>query len=414
MRTRVVITGMGTLNPLGHDVDTFWAGLVAGRSGIGIITAYDASQEAVRIAGEVKGFDPVALLGPKQAKRTDRFSQLILAAADQAIADARLTFGHNGDNRHVGVIVGTGMGGMGTLLNGYDVMLSRGPKRVSALMAPMMMPNAGAGEIAIKYGLHGVAMSLNSACATGSNALGESAERIRWGAAEVMICGGGESLMHPLTLAAFSNMKAVSHRNDEPERASRPFDATRDGFVMSEGAGVLVLESLEHAQRRGARIYAELVGYGASSDAFHITAPDEDGGGAALCMLNALQDAGMRPEDIDYINAHGTSTPLNDATETRAIHTVFGDHANRLEISSTKSVIGHLMGASGAVEAIAAAKTLQTGIVHPTINYETPDPECELDYVPNRARESHPRTALSNSFGFGGHNATIILRRWEG
>ncbi len=414
MRTRVVITGMGTLNPLGNDVDTFWTGLVAGRSGIGIITAYDASQEAVRMAGEVKGFDPVALLGPKQAKRTDRFSQLILAAADQAIADARLTFGHNGDNRHVGVIVGTGMGGMGTLLNGYDVMLSRGPKRVSALMAPMMMPNAGAGEIAIKYGLHGVAMSLNSACATGSNALGESAERIRWGAAEVMICGGGESLMHPLTLAAFSNMKAVSHRNDEPERASRPFDATRDGFVMSEGAGVLVLESLEHAQRRGARIYAELVGYGASSDAFHITAPDEDGGGAALCMLNALQDAGMRPEDIDYINAHGTSTPLNDATETRAIHTVFGDHANRLEISSTKSMIGHLMGASGAVEAIAAAKTLQTGIVHPTINYETPDPECDLDYVPNRARESHPHTALSNSFGFGGHNATIILRRWEG
>jgi len=413
MRRRVVITGMGTVNPLGHDVGSFWAGLVAGRSGIGPITAYDASHEAVRIAGEVKGFDPVEALGPRQAKRMDRFSQLILAAADQAIADAGLAFGSNGDNRNVGVIVGTGMGGMATLLNGYDVMRSRGPKRVSALMAPMMMPNAGAGEIAIKYGLHGIAMSLNSACATGSNALGESAERIGWGAAEVMICGGGESLMHPLTLAAFSNMRAVSHRNDEPERASRPFDANRDGFVMSEGAGVLVVESLEHAERRGARIYAELVGYGSSSDAFHITAPDEEGGGAALSMLNALESAGMRPEEIDYINAHGTSTPLNDAIETRAIHTAFGAHARRLQISSTKSMTGHLMGAAGAVEAIACAKILETGVVHPTINYETPDPECDLDYVPNQARESHPRTALSNSFGFGGHNATIILRRWE-
>jgi 3-oxoacyl-[acyl-carrier-protein] synthase II len=413
MRRRVVITGMGTLNPLGNDVESFWRGLVAGRSGIGLITAYDASQEAVRIAGEVKNFDAAGVLGPKQAKRTDRFAQLILASADQAIADAGLTFTNNGDNRNVGVIVGTGMGGMATLINGYDVMLNRGAKRVSALMAPMMMPNAGAGEIAIKYGLHGIAIALSSACATGTNALGESAERIRWGAAEVMICGGGESLMHPLTLAAFSNMKAVSHRNDEPERASRPFDATRDGFVMSEGAGVLVVESLEHAERRGARIYVELVGYGASSDAFHITAPDEDGGGAALSMLHALENAGMRPEEIDYINAHGTSTPLNDAVETRAIHTVFGDHARRLEISSTKSMPGHLMGAAGAVEAIACVKTLQTGIVHPTINYETPDPECDLDYVPNQARESHPRTALSNSFGFGGHNATLILRRWE-
>jgi 3-oxoacyl-[acyl-carrier-protein] synthase II len=413
MRKRVVITGMGTLNPLGHDVDTFWAGLVAGRSGIGPITAYDASQDAVRIAGEVKGFDPVEVLGSRQAKRTDRFSQLILAAADQAIADAGLTFNGNGNNRHVGVIVGTGIGGVSTLLGAYDTLLSRGPKRVSALMAPMMMPNAGAGEIAIKYGLHGIALSLSSACATGSNALGESAERIRWGAADVMICGGGESVMHPLTLAAFSNMKAVSHRNDEPERASRPFDAERDGFVMGEGAGIVILESLEHAERRGARIHAELVGYGASSDAFHITAPDEEGGGAALSMLHALHDAGMRPEELDYINAHGTSTPLNDAIETRAIHTVFGDHARRLPISSTKSMTGHLMGAAGAVEAIACVKTLETGVVHPTINYETPDPACDLDYVPNQARESQPRTALSNSFGFGGHNATLILRRWE-
>jgi 3-oxoacyl-[acyl-carrier-protein] synthase II len=413
MRRRVVITGMGTLNPLGLDVDSLWAGLVAGRSGIGPITAYDASQEAVRIAGEIKGFDPVGVLGSRQAKRTDRFSQLILAAADQAITDAGLALGPNGNSRQVGVIVGTGIGGVITLLGAYDTLRSRGAKRVSALMAPMMMPNAGASEIAIKYGIHGISLSLASACATGSNALGEAAERIRWGAAEVMICGGGESVMHPLTLAAFSNMKAVSHRNDEPERASRPFDAERDGFVMGEGAGILVLESLEHAHGRGAHIYAELAGYGASSDAFHITAPDEDGGGAALSMLHALEDAGMRPEEVDYINAHGTSTPLNDAIETRAIHTVFGDHARRLPISSTKSMTGHLMGAAGAVEAIACVKSLETGMVHPTINHETPDPACDLDYVPNRARECHPRTALSNSFGFGGHNATIILRRWE-
>ncbi|NLF15497.1 MAG: beta-ketoacyl-ACP synthase II [Anaerolineaceae bacterium] len=415
MRRRVVVTGMGTLNPLGHDVDTFWAGVVAGRSGIGPITAYDASEQAVRIAGEVKGFDATRVLGLKEARRTDRFSQLIVAAADQAIADAGLVFaGGNGNNRHVGVIVGTGIGGVGTLLDAYDTLRTRGPRRVSALMAPMMMPNAGAGEIAIKYGLHGISLSLASACATGSNALGEAAERIRWGAAEVMICGGGESVMHPLTLAAFSNMRAVSHRNDEPERASRPFDRDRDGFVMGEGAGILVVESLEHAQQRGARIHAELAGYGVSSDAFHITAPDEEGEGAALSMLHALEDAGMQPEEIDYINAHGTSTPLNDVTETRAIHKVFGRHAGRLQISSTKSMTGHLMGAAGAVEAIACIKSLQTGILHPTINYETPDPECDLDYVPNQARESHPRTALSNSFGFGGHNATLILRRWEG
>jgi 3-oxoacyl-[acyl-carrier-protein] synthase II len=278
----------------------------------------------------------------------------------------------------------------------------------------MMMPNAGAGQIAIRYGIHGPALSLASACATGSNAIGEAAEYIRRGAAEVMICGGGESVMHPLAQAAFANMGAISQRNDEPERASRPFDVDRDGFVMGEGAGVLILESLEHAQERTARIYAEVVGYGASSDAFHITAPDEDGAGAALSMAAALQDAGLQPEQIDYINAHGTSTPLNDRTETLGIHFVFGNHAHRVPISSTKSMIGHLMGAAGAVEAIACIKALETGIVHPTINYETPDPECDLDYVPNVARETHPRTALSNSFGFGGHNATLIFRKWGG
>jgi 3-oxoacyl-[acyl-carrier-protein] synthase II len=311
-------------------------------------------------------------------------------------------------------MIGTGIGGIGTLLDAYDTMHTRGPKRVSALMAPMMMPNAGAGEVAIRYGLHGPALSLASACATGSNTIGEGADYIRRGRAEVMICGGGESVVHPLTLAAFANMGAVSQRNEEPERASRPFDADRDGFVMGEGAGVLILESLEHAQQRGARIYAELAGYGASSDAFHITAPDEDGTGAALSMQAALEDASLQPAEIDYINAHGTSTPLNDPIETRAIHTVFGEYATKIPVSSTKSMTGHLMGAAGAIEAIACVKAMQTGIVHPTINYETPDPTCDLDYVPNQAREIHPRTTLSNSFGFGGHNATLIFRLWEG
>ena len=414
MRRRVVITGMGTVNPVGNDVSTYWKGLVAGQSGAGPITAYDASDQAVRIAAEVKDFEPVAFLGHKQARRTDRFTQLVMVSADQAVTDAALTFDNNGSNSHVGVIIGTGIGGVSTLLAGYDTLRERGPSRVSALMTPMMMPNAGAGEIAIRYNIHGLAMSLSSACATGTNAIGEGTERIRRGDAEVMLCGGGESTMHPLTLAALSNMGAVSHRNDEPKRACRPFDADRDGFVMGEGAGVLILESLEHALRRGVHIYAEVIGYGASCDAFHITAPDENGAGAALSMRLALRDAGLRPEEIDYINAHGTSTPLNDPIETRAIRTVFGDHAYRVPISSTKSMVGHLMGAAGAVEAIACAKILETGTVHPTINYEIPDPECDLDYVPNKARVTHPRTALSNSFGFGGHNATLIFRRWEG
>jgi 3-oxoacyl-[acyl-carrier-protein] synthase II len=278
----------------------------------------------------------------------------------------------------------------------------------------MMMPNAAAGQIAIRYGIHGMATSLASACATGTNAIGEAADLIRQGKADVVICGASEAATHPLALAAMGNMGALSKRNDEPERASRPFDADRDGFVLGEGAGVLVVESLEHAQDRRARIRSEVVGYGASCDAFHITAPDEEGTGAALSMQAALDDAGMNPEDIDYVNAHGTSTPLNDKTETLALHKVFGEHAPKLAVSSTKSMIGHLLGAAGAVEAIACMRTLETGVIHPTINYETPDPDCDLDFVPNEAREANPTTALSNSFGFGGHNATLILRRWEG
>jgi len=413
MRKRIVITGLGAVTPVGNDVVTFWEALVAGRSGAGPITTYDTSELAVRIAAEVKGFDPDAVLGRKEAKRTDRFTQLVLAAAQEAVADSGFDFAGNGDNQNVGVILGTGIGGITTLLENYDIMHERGPRRVSALMVPMMMPNAGAGSIAIHYGIHGLAMSLNSACATGSNAIGEAAELIRRGTAEMVICGGSESVMHPVALAAMHNMGAISARNDDPQRASRPFDADRDGFVMGEGAGVLVAEGLGHAQRRGAHIYAELVGYGASCDAFHITAPDENGAGAALSMAVALRSAGLRPDEIDYINAHGTSTPLNDRIETLAIHKVFGPHAGKVPVSSTKSMVGHLMGAAGAVEAIVCIKTLQTGVIHPTINYETPDPDCDLDYVPNKARQAHPRTALSNSFGFGGHNATLIFRRWE-
>jgi 3-oxoacyl-[acyl-carrier-protein] synthase II len=412
VRKRVVITGLGAVTPLGNDVSSFWAGLVAGRSGAGPITAYDASDQAVRIAAEVKGFDPATLLGRKQARRTDRFAQLATVAADQAVADAGLVFEDGG--RRVGVIVGTGVGGITTLLANLDLMRERGPGRVSAMMVPMMMSNAGAVEIAIKYGLRGLSASLASACASGTNAIGEGAELIRRGAADVVVCGGSEAGLHPLTMAAFSNMRAISDRNDEPQRASRPFDADRNGFVAGEGAGVVILESLEHARQRGACIRAELVGYGTSSDAFHITAPDENGTGAALSMALALQDAGLGPEEIDYINAHGTSTLLNDAAETRAVRTVFGRHAYRVPISSTKSMIGHLLGAAGAVEAIVCVKTLETGLIHPTINYETPDPDCDLDYVPNQARQMGPRMALSNSFGFGGHNATLILARWEG
>jgi 3-oxoacyl-[acyl-carrier-protein] synthase II len=403
MGNRVVVTGLGAVTPLGNDVPAYWAGLVAGSSGVAPIALYDAAGEAVRIAAEVKNFDPAVSLGRKQARRTDRFTQLALVAADEAVTDAGLDFEGNGSGDDVGVLFGTAIGGLTTLLDNFEMMRERGARRVSALMVPMMMSNAPAGEIAIRYGLRGLTLSVASACATGTHVIGEGARLIRWGAADVVICGGSESTMHPLALAAFNRMQAVSNRNDDPERASRPFDAQRDGFVMGEGVGVVILESLAHARLRGARIYAEVSGYGASSDAFHITAPDENGTGAVL-----------GPENIDYINAHGTSTPLNDAAETRALHEVLGQHAYKVPVSSTKSMIGHLLGAAGAVEAIACVKSLETGVIHPTINYETPDPACDLDYVPNQARETHPRTVLSNSFGFGGHNATVIFSAWEG
>lgn len=412
MRQRVVITGLGAVTPVGNDVPTMWQSLVAGKCGITAITLFDSSEIPVRIAGEVKGFDADALFGRREARRNDRFTLFALEAARQAVDDAQLVFDDE-LKRGSGVLIGTAIGGVVTLLANYDAFNESGYRRVSPFMVPMMMPNAASGTVAIKYGLRGPNFMIGSACATGTHAVGESAEIIRRGDAQIMVCGGSEAVLAPLTISAFANMGALSTRNDEPERSCRPFEAERDGFVMGEGAGVMVLESLAHAQRRDAHIYAELVGYGATADAYHITAPAEDGGGAAEAMGMALESAGLELQDVDYINAHGTGTPLNDQTESRAIRRLFGSHADNLMVSSSKSMMGHLMGAAGAAEAIACVKTLQTGWVHPTINYEQADPDCDLDYVPNQAREVHPRVVLSNSFGFGGHNACLAIKRWE-
>jgi 3-oxoacyl-[acyl-carrier-protein] synthase II len=412
LKRRVVVTGLGAVTPLGNDVPTTWEALVAGRNGIGPITCFDASDMEVRIAAEVKDFDAVDLFGRREARRNDRFTLFALEAASQAITDANLEFDDD-LKQATGVVIGTGIGGIITLLKNYDVLRKSGPRRVSPFMIPMMMPNAAAAAVSIAYGLQGPNISVASACATGTNAVGEAAEMIRRGQTDVMLCGGSEAAIEPISVSAFKNMGALSTRNDEPERASRPFDAERDGFIMAEGAGILLLESLEHAQRRGARIYAELIGYGSTADASHITAPDESGTGAARAMTAALRDAGLAPEAVDYINAHGTSTPLNDRMETRAIRQVFGPHADRLAISSTKSMTGHLMGAAGAVEAIMCVKSLETGWAPPTINYEHPDPECDLNYVPNQAQQLELYVGLSNSFGFGGHNGCLAFRRWE-
>jgi len=387
-----------------------WRNVVEGKSGVGPITLFDASDLETQIAAEVKDFDPVALFGAKAARTMDRYSQFALAAARQAVADAGLTFA--GDNERIAVIVGTGIGGMATLAQQLHALDERGPRRVSPFFIPMVLADTAAGNIAIEYGIRGPNLAVISACASGANCIGEAAMMIRHGRVDKAICGAAEAGILRLAIAAFNVMGAISRRNDEPTRACRPFDAHRDGFVMGEGAGILVLEKLEDAQARGAHIYAEILGYGLSADAYHITAPLENGAGAALAMAGALRDAGLAPTDVEYINAHGTSTPLNDRAETIAIKSVFGDHAYRLAVSSTKSVMGHLLGASGAVEAIITAKALEEGVIPPTINYETPDPECDLDYTPNRARPMPIRVALSNSFGFGGHNASLALGRY--
>ncbi len=412
MRRRVVMTGLGCVSPLGLNLTDTWAALLAGKSGAAPITRFDASQHKTRFAAEVKGFDPVALFGAREARKMDRFAQFAIAAAQEALGQSGLRINEANRDR-VGIVIGTGIGGITTMIENYEALKERGPERVSPFLIPMMIADSAAGMLAIRIGARGPNLALTTACATGSNAVGEAAEMIWRGAADAMIVGASESAVVPLAMAGMNVMTALSTRNDAPEKASRPFDKNRDGFLMGEGAGMVVLESLESAQARGAKILCEFSGYGASDDAYHISAPAENGAGAATSMKLALEHAGLKPEDIDYINAHGTSTQLNDKSETAAIKTVFGEYAYKVPISSTKSMTGHLLGASGAVEAAICAKILAENILPPTINYETPDPVCDLDYVPNTPRPAKPRHVMSNSFGFGGHNATIILSRFE-
>ncbi len=410
-RKRVVITGLGTITPLGNDVETTWHALLGGRSGIGPITLFDTSDIKYRIAGEVKDFDPLALFGAREARRMDRFTHFALAAAKQALDDSRLVITKENASR-VGAVMGSGIGGVGTLLEEAAKAAEKGEAWVSPHMVPMMLPDTAPGKIAIEFGLRGPNMSIATACASGTNAIGEAAAMIRRGAADAMLTGGAEAGIVKLAVAGFGNMGALSMRVDDPQRASRPFDKERDGFVPGEGAGVLVLESEEHALARGAHIYGQVLGYGASADAYHITAPLETGEGAILAMRTALAEAELAPGDIDYVNAHGTSTPLNDKAETLAIKAVMGEAAYQVAISSTKSMTGHLLGAAGAIEAVFCIKAIQTGQIPPTINYENPDPECDLDYTPNTARQMQVDVTMSNSFGFGGHNACIIIGKY--
>ena len=408
MKTRVVITGIGAISPLGLDVESTWQSVVNGKSGIAPITRFDASHHETKFVAEVKGFDPEAALGRKDARRMDRFVQFAVVATQQAIADAKLEINDSNRDR-IGSIIGTGIGGVGTLVSESETLREKGPRRISPFLIPMILPDTAPGQVAINFGIRGPNLAVTSACATGTNAVGEAYKMIQRGAADVMVCGGAESCIIGVVMAGFNAMTALSTRNDDPQRASRPFDKNRDGFVAGEGSAILILESEAHAKARGARLYAEVLGYGLTNDAYHISAPAENGAGAAKCMKLALDDAGLQPEQIDYLNAHGTSTQLNDKSETAAVKTVFGEAAYNLSISSTKSMHGHLLGAAGAMEAVICVKALQHGIMPPTINYETPDPLCDLDYVPNAARPKPLRTVMSNSFGFGGHNASIIF-----
>jgi len=409
---RVVVTGLGAVTPVGNDVPTTWEALLAGRSGVDYIRSFDPSGLKTQFAAEVKNFDPTKYMSRREARRLDRFTHFALAAAIEAVADAGLDLEAE-DPSEVGVLIGSAVGGISSLLEQAALMERRGPRRVSPFLIPALMINGAAGQVAITFGLQGPNLAVATACATGAHAIGEAAAIISRGDAQVMLAGGSEAGIVPVAIAGFNVMGALSTRNDDPQRACRPFDADRDGFVMGEGAGMVVLESLEHALARGARIYGELLGYGATSDAFHITAPVEDGKGAAIAMQKALDRAGIPPTAVDYINAHGTSTPLNDVSETMAIKTVFGEHAYRLAVSSTKSMIGHLLGAAGAVETIFCLLTLRDQVLPPTINYETPDPACDLDYVPNVARKAEVNVAMSNSFGFGGHNAALVFGRFS-
>jgi len=408
---RVVVTGIGALTPLGLDMATTWENLIAGKSGIDYITLFDTSNMAVKFAGEVKGFDPNNYINRKDARRMDRFAQLAVAAGYQAVKESNLTIDKTNQD-DIGVFIGSGIGGLTTLFEQAKVLVEKGPDRVSPFLAPMMIADIAAAQISIALGVRGPNMCMTSACSSGSDAIGAAAEYIKFGNAQVMIAGGAEAIINPLGVTAFSALKALSTRNDAPQKASRPFDRDRDGFILSEGAVVVILERLEYALNRGANILAEIVGYGATADSFHITQPLESGEGAAKAMQMAMKRGDIKPEEIDYINAHGTSTQLNDAMETKAIKTVFGDYAYKVPVSSTKSMTGHLIGCAGALEPAICIMTILKGIIPPTINYENPDPACDLDYVPNTARPAKVNTALTNSFGFGGHNSVLILRKY--
>jgi 3-oxoacyl-[acyl-carrier-protein] synthase II len=409
---RVVVTGAGMVSPLGTGVEKSWQALIQGKSGIGKITKFDATGFETTIAGEVKDFVPENFIDKKEMKRMDIFIQYAIAASVMAMEDSGLKIPPGKADR-VGVVVGAGLGGLTTIEFFHKVLLEKGPGRISPFFIPMLIVNEAPGQISMRFGAKGPNTSAVTACATGNHNIGDAWRIIQRGDADAIITGGVEATITPLAVSGFNAMRAISTRNDEPEKASRPFDKDRDGFVIGEGAGILVLEEMNQALERGAKIYAEIVGYGLSGDAYHITAPAPDGGGAARCMAMALRTANIAPEEVDYINAHGTSTPINDPIETKAIKTVFGEHARKLPISSTKSMTGHLLGGAGGVEAIFTILTLCRGILPPTTNYETPDPECDLDYVPNQARKADVRVAMTNAFGFGGTNAVLIFKRFE-
>ncbi|MGZ3332992.1 MAG: beta-ketoacyl-ACP synthase II [Gemmatimonadaceae bacterium] len=413
MKRRVVVTGMGAITPVGNDVATTWQSLVEGKSGTAPITKFDASKFPVRFAAEVKGFNPLDYMDRKEAKRADQYTQYAIAGARQAMTDAKLIERNGMDPDRIGVIIGSGIGGLKSFEEQHDVYRERGVGKISPFFIPMFIADIAAGIVSMMFNAKGPNYATVSACATSAHAIGDAYRTIQYGDADVMITGGAEATVTPMAIGGFANMKALSERNESPETASRPFDATRDGFVMGEGAGILILEELEHALKRGATIYAEIVGYGATGDAYHLTAPAPDGEGAQRAMKRALKDAGLEPKDIQYINAHGTSTPANDFNETRAIKAVFGEHAKTVNVSSTKSATGHMLGAAGAVEAIVSAMVVGTGIIPPTINYHTPEPELDLNYTPNTSVKRDVNAILSNSFGFGGHNTTLAIKRFK-
>lgn len=409
---RVVITGVGAITPIGNNIKDFWSAIKSGKNGVGVITRFDASEMKCQIAAEVKDFDPALYIDKKEARRMDLYTQYTMVAASEAIDAAKIDMEQE-DAWRVGIITGSGIGGMETFNEQHTALLEKGAGKVSPFFIPMMISNMGAAQVAIKYGMRGINYNVVSACASGTHAIGDAYRQIQYGTNDIIVAGGAEAAITPISVAGFCNMKALSTRNDDPATASRPFDAERDGFVMGEGAAYVVLEELEHAKKRGADIICEVVGYGATDDAYHMTSPIPGGEGGAKAMSLAVEDAGIGVEDVDYINAHGTSTKYNDSFETSAIKSVFGEHAKKLAVSSTKSMTGHLLGAAGGVEAIVCALALKEGFIPPTINYQNPDPECDLDIVPNVGRDRDIKYALSNSLGFGGHNATLAFKKYE-